>query len=480
VQPMSYRLLSILMPLYNERATVDLAVEQVMEARLPEGLDRELIVGDDGSSAGSAEVLEPLLERYRPRIKLVRQNRNRGKGAAINLALQHATGDICIIQDADLEYDPGEYGKILRPILEGNADVVYGSRFLSSDYRRVLYFWHAVGNRLLTLLSNMATNLNLTDMETCYKAAKSSIIKTIPIRSRRFEVEAELTSKFAKRGCAIYEVRINYRGRTYEEGKKVTWWDGVKTLVTILYFWLVDDLYRERYGHAILHRLDQTRHMNRWMFDRIKEFAGDAILEVGAGIGNLTRHFLPRHSFVASDIDPLYLDLLKNRFAGRRNFQVIPLDLANGEGFGPLAGRFDTVVCLNVLEHIEDDRRGLENIFSALRPGGRAVILVPYGQWLFGSLDRVLEHKRRYGWRDLTGKCQAAGFEIEKWFYFNKVGLFGGILNSLVLRKKSFSKIQLKLYDSLIWLWRWVDRLPLLPGLSIVAVVTRPSGGAAK
>src|SRR5690606_14631959 len=155
---------------------------------------------------------------------------------------------ISLIQDADLEYDPHDYPALLQPILDGDADVVYGSRFVPGPRRRVLYFWHALGNKWLTILSNLFSNLNLTDMDTGYKAVRTDIPKSIPIRCNRFGLEPELTAKLAKRGCRIYEVAISYRGRTYQEGKKITWWDGVKAMAVIFYFWLVDDIYEEQYG----------------------------------------------------------------------------------------------------------------------------------------------------------------------------------------------------------------------------------------
>ena len=463
------------MPVFNEQYFVEQIIDQVLNAPLPPGIERELIIVDDGSSDDTAAILARITSAHPETIQLYFHPANQGKGAAVRTALQHATGDICIIQDADLEYDPRDYQKVIQPILDGDADVVYGSRFFTSDRRRVLYFWHSLGNRFLTTLSNMLTDLNLTDMETCYKAVRSPILKSIPIRSNRFDLEPELTAKFAKRGCRIYEVPISYRGRTYEEGKKITWWDGVRTVWKIIYYRLVDDIYDDLYGHAILYRLSQTHHFNRWMVDTVKPWIGKTVLEIGAGLGNLTTKLIPRQFYTASDIDPLHLDYLRSRFGSYKWMEVREIDLGNPADFEPIQERFDTIVCLNVLEHIQEDEQALENMYRTLVPGGVAIILVPQGQWLYGSVDRIAEHCRRYSRRELTEKCERTGFTVEKIFSFNRVSLLPWFVNTCILQRTNFSKVQLKLFDSLIWLWRRIDRFLPLPGLSLIVVAQKPA-----
>jgi len=217
--------LSVVMPVFNERATLRTVVERVLSA----GLEVELLCIDDGSTDGSREILSDLEKRYREMRVLV-QPRNMGKGAALRRGIQEATGDYVIIQDADLEYDPSNYRSLLEPLEAGQADVVYGSRFVGSGPHRVLYFWHSVGNRVLTLISNMITNLNMTDMETCYKVFRREIIQVIPLEEDRFGFEPEITVKIAKRQLRVYEVGISYWGRTYAEGKKIGWKDGLRAL----------------------------------------------------------------------------------------------------------------------------------------------------------------------------------------------------------------------------------------------------------
>jgi len=217
------------MPVYNERHTLATVVERVLAL----SLDIELLCVDDGSGDGSREILTEL-EGIHPQLRVLLQPHNLGKGAALRRGIQESTGDFVIIQDADLEYDPTEYPTLLGPLLEGKADVVYGSRFLGGGPHRVLYFWHSVGNSILTLVSNCLTNLNLTDMETCYKAFRREIIQAIPLEEDRFGFEPEITVKIAKRRLRIYEVGISYWGRTYEEGKKIGWKDGFRALWCLL------------------------------------------------------------------------------------------------------------------------------------------------------------------------------------------------------------------------------------------------------
>ena len=217
--------LSVVMPVFNEERTVGEIVKLVLAQRPV----RELIIIDDRSEDGTWKVLEELAPTD-PRIRLVRHERNQGKGAALRNGIAKATAEVVLIQDADLEYDPAEYHLLLRPLLSGRADVVFGSRFAGQGEHRVLYFWHAVGNRFLTLLSNMATNINLTDMETCYKVFRREIVQALTIEEDRFGFEPEITAKVARSGARIFEVPISYYGRTYEQGKKINWKDGLRAL----------------------------------------------------------------------------------------------------------------------------------------------------------------------------------------------------------------------------------------------------------
>jgi glycosyltransferase involved in cell wall biosynthesis len=228
--------LSVLMPVYNEQETLREILDQVRAVEL-EGIEKEIIVVDDGSTDGSRDILRQ--EEEKGDLKIFYHQANKGKGAAVRMAIEHATGDIMLIQDADLEYDPRDYSVLIKPILEGRAEVVYGSRFLGGP-RKTMFFFHMVGNQLLTLFTNILYDTILSDMETCYKVFKAEVIRSIPLRSRRFELEPELTAKVLKRGHRIYEVPITYTGREYDEGKKITWRDVIPAFWTLLKYRFVD------------------------------------------------------------------------------------------------------------------------------------------------------------------------------------------------------------------------------------------------
>ncbi len=233
--PTSY-LLSVIIPVFNEKDTLIRIIERVREI----AITKEILIVDDGSTDGTSTVIRDTITGKFPDVKTFEHSSNRGKGAAIRTAIEQATGDYILIQDADLEYDPKEYFTLLAPILDGRADVVFGSRFLGGGAHRVLLFWHRLGNSFLTLLSNMCTNLNLTDMEVCYKVFKSEVLKNINLKSERFDFEPEITAKVAKKNYRIYEVPISYSGRDYSEGKKIGWRDGLQAIWTIIKYRFTD------------------------------------------------------------------------------------------------------------------------------------------------------------------------------------------------------------------------------------------------
>jgi len=237
-------LLSVVVPVYNEREYIREIIARILAVELP-GIERELILVDDCSTDGTRRILQELVGPVgraevaaagggKALVRVFLQERNQGKGAALRRGFAEAAGDILLVQDADLEYDPGDYPRLLKPLLEGRADVVYGSRFAGGEPHRVLYFWHSVGNRFLTLLSNALTNLNLTDMECCYKVFRREVLQQIRLEEDRFGIEPEVTAKIARLGCRIFEVGVSYAGRTYAEGKKIGWKDGLRAIWCIL------------------------------------------------------------------------------------------------------------------------------------------------------------------------------------------------------------------------------------------------------
>jgi glycosyltransferase involved in cell wall biosynthesis len=229
--------LSVVIPVYNEEKYISTTIQRVLDVKLEE-VSIEIVVVDDGSKDRTVEILHDLAAEH-PEIKVFQQPVNMGKGATLRRGFQEASGDIILIQDADLEYDPGDYPTLLKPILDDKADVVFGSRFLGGPHR-VLYFWHFAGNQFLTLLSNITTNLNLTDMETGYKVFRAEVIKGLPLKTNRFGFEPEVTAKIARRGWRIFETQISYFGRSYAEGKKIGWKDGFQAIYCIIRYWIAD------------------------------------------------------------------------------------------------------------------------------------------------------------------------------------------------------------------------------------------------
>lgn len=230
------QILSVIIPVYNEARTITQLLDNVVAAPLPDGVKMELVITNDCSTDGTEAVIQSYIAQH-PELKIAFQSHlmNQGKGAALHTCIASANGDFILVQDADLEYDPREYGKLLRPILEGHADVVYGSRFMGGNPHRILFFWHSIGNQFLTFLSNVMTNLNLTDMETCYKLFRSEFIKPLKLQEKRFGFEPEVTAKIARiPDVRIYEVGISYYGRTYAEGKKINWKDGLRAIYCIV------------------------------------------------------------------------------------------------------------------------------------------------------------------------------------------------------------------------------------------------------
>ena len=481
-KPMTRKKLSILIAAYNEEATIRTCLEAVLAAPIC-GLDREIIVVNDASTDETGLILEKMAREH-PEILPFKQEQNQGKGAAIRRAIKEASGDFAIWQDADLEYDPSDYPKIIQPILDDKADVVYGSRF-TGEVRKVLYFWHSAGNALLTLLSNVVNDLNLTDMETCYKAFRLDLLKGIPLESNRFGIEPEITAKVAKNRWRVYEVPINYNGRTYEEGKKIGWKDGIAA------FWFIFkygfSLNYADPGRTTLDALEHAPKLNSWMFATIKPWLGKRIAELGSGTGNITRWLktTPGAAVLATDYSTNNLDRLKGKFGQLQRVQIRKLDLTNSEDFRSLTEfQPDTIVCLNVLEHIEKDEEVLRQLYATLPLNCRIIFLVPRSKKLWSQLDVELGHFRRYERGELSGKMEKAGFTLEKEFTFNKAGTPSWFVGNSLGGQKTLKPWQGKLYNFLCPFFQAIENLQPWQGLSVIAVARKlpaaKSGAEAK
>jgi len=465
--------LSILVPLYNERYLVESSVSRLLSVQSDFIKEIEVIIVDDGSTDGSWETVQNMAGADR-RIKLFRHERNQGKGAAVRTALFHATKEICVIHDADMEYNPEDLPLLLRPFLGEGADAVFGSRYLDSPSRRVLEYRHSLLNKWVTLLVSWVTDFDLTDVETCYKMVKTRLLKSIPLHYNDFRFEIELTVKLAKRRTRIFEVPIRYLPRSHEEGKKIRFADGLLALLAVLQLSVVEDLYHPKaYGLKILHDMNQARRFNRWMADNLKPYLGERILEIRAGIGTLTNEFIPRELYVAGDINRHAIEFLRSYSVGKPYLRVHKIDACRPEDFLNFEEQFDTVLMVNVLEHVPDDRQALRNIYFALRKGGRAVLLVPQHPSLYGSFDKVLHHHKRYTREELIQACQETGFEIESVFDFNRFNVPSWFLNAKILQRKRFSRVQLKILETLMPFIRRIDRYLPWGGLSLIAIARK-------
>jgi len=439
----------------------------------------QVIVVNDCSNDNTYSILESykkevLHKNAKFEWKFINHEKNMGKGKAIQTALKEATCEITIVHDADLEYYPKDILRMIPLFVEQEADAVYGSRFAVHEYRRILMFWHQLGNKFLTFLSNLVSNLNLTDMETCYKAVRTELLKSIPIRSNDFRLEPELTIKLAKRNARFFEIPISYCGRTYREGKKIGWKDGVRAISAIFAFGFSDDIFIEdEYGGRILARLGRANKFNSWLAEIISPYIGHGVLEIGAGIGNITKQLIPRKGYCATDINVYYLEMTKKLMIDKPYLHVEYLDIDDIEGFLKKKAPFDTVICLNVIEHLTDDKRAMRNIADLLSNNGVAVIVVPRGQWLFGSLDRTLGHRRRYSENALGELSGYAGLKVEKIIPFNRISTIPWYINGRLLKKKTFGRFQIFIMNSLTPILKRIDRFVPLPSLSYIAVLRK-------
>ncbi len=323
-------------------------------------------------------------------------------------------------------------------------------------------------------LCNLVSNLNLTDVWTCYKAIRTPLFKSIPLVSNDFRLEPEITIKLAKREARLFEVPISYSGRTYAEGKKIGWRDALRALYAVLRFGLSDHIYvADEHGSQILARLARAPRFNHWMADVIRPFCGTRVLEVGSGVGNLSRELLPRAEYVASDVNPLYLRKLENLAADRPYLKSSYCDVNDLDSFPPSVGGYDTVICLNVIEHVGDDCKALMNIKAVLSETGRAIVLVPQGPWNFGTLDEVLGHQRRYTRQTLTDLARVCGLEIKNLIEFNRTGTIAWFLNGRILKRRSFGIGQIWMLNLITPIVRRLDSLLPVPPLSLIAVMGR-------
>ncbi len=463
--------LSVLVPLYNERWTIGPMLDRLLSS--PISLELEVIVVDDGSTDWGADVVATVAEQD-PRVRLIRSENNQGKGAAVRRAIREMTGDVAVVQDADLEYDPHELPRLLRPILAGHADAVFGSRFAGAE-RRALLFWHSLGNRILTIAANMLCDLNLTDMETCYKAVRADVLRELRLTSDGFDLEPELTCRLAQWGARIYETPVSYRGRVAADGKKTSMMDGLLALWRLAACRFFDTKFTDHTGMYVLRSCDRAKRYNRWLIRQAAPFMGQRLLEAGAGIGNLSQMLTERERLVLVDHDPLYVEMLRDRFAGRGNIAVLQSDLTE-PGFESQwqDEALDTILCSNVLEHLDPHEAVLKGYQRALRPGGHAIIIVPAEPSLYSPADKALGHYRRYTREGLEIVMREAGFITVHTKQVCKLGAAAWRFNGL-LGRKNLTPRQMLWFDRLWPIMQAADPLLPWPGMSLVCVGRKPA-----
>ena len=446
--------LSVVMPCFNEEATVATVIKRVLESPYT----GELIVVDDGSTDGTVEIVSSIDD---PRVRLFRQPRNRGKGAAIRRGFSLVSLPYVIIQDADLEYDPDDWHQVLAPLLRDEADVVYGSRFAGTGARRVLYFWHSVGNRALTLASNMMTNLNLTDMETCYKAFRLEVVRSLVIEEDRFGMEPEITAKVAVAGWRVFEVGITYQGRTYEEGKKIGWKDGMRAAYCIFVryapWWSGLRRRAKRAAEveldvshdellSTLDSLDDADNYADWVYEMVEPVLGSTVVEVGAGHGTFTRRLSKGRRVLAVEPANSAVDRLEQTVAGLDGAELLHGDLASV----PESIAADSVLFVNVLEHIDDDLGALRDARARLVPGGHVVVYAPALEPLYSRFDRAVGHVRRYRKKELAAVMDQAGLEVTTCRYVNAPGTVAWLLYAKLAGRTPTKRGPAMAYDRVV------------------------------
>ncbi|MDR1960192.1 MAG: glycosyltransferase family 2 protein [Planctomycetaceae bacterium] len=463
--PNSPLVLSILIPVYNEQSYLARIVERVMAASVPGNLQKEIIIVNDASKDQTSLVIQELCRKYHE-ISAFEQPVNMGKGAAIRRAIQEMTGQFAIIQDADLEYDPNDYQTVLKPLVEGLTDVVYGSRFATREMRRIVHYHHKLGNLFLTHLSNWMTGLDLTDMETCYKAFRSELVKSIPLRSNRFGIEPELTAKLAKRGAVFYEVPISYHGRNYNDGKKIGWKDGISAIWTIFKYRLIDDCYDEQNSKNVLQKLNHVQNKLKQIGKIISAYCGTQIIEMGSGEGLISRYLPQRKKLTLTASNSADLRILENQFEGNQTTDVQKLDPYSETEVESIAEKrkYDTVVLYNIPNNKEERKKFFFRIKKLLQPGGKVLLVLPQYRILSCYLEKESQDDIRYSQKEVKTFLIDCGYKIVTQRSFDFSSFLLRFFNFTLLRKRNVRKIQLKIYNSLLpWVAALEHCLPL-PG----------------
>jgi glycosyltransferase involved in cell wall biosynthesis len=464
--------LAVLIPVYNEIHSIEAVIHRVLASPVPIAL--RVYVVDDHSTDGSGAVLDRLAATE-PRLIVLHHPVNRGKGAAIRTAIAAAEGEFAIIQDADFEYDPNDYPRIVAPLLRGDAEAVFGSRYLNGSERRVLGYWHSMGNALLTTAFNIVHNLHLTDMETCYKAMPLTLLKNLRLTCDRFGIEPEIAARLIALRARILEVPISYNPRAYQDGKKIGWRDAIEALYLIIkfkYFDVVPCIDAGMVRHLAMASAPRYQHT---VARALYPFLGKRVLEVGAGIGNMARH-LPRGiQLVLAEPISEYRRQLAAGFNYRGQVTITDRDVLTTEGAAwAKQVQADTILCINQLEQVHDDKAALDAIASAVAPGGRVILLVSAQAFLYGSLDAALRRHRRYRADTIAALARAVGLDIAHQQWLGKLALVGWYLEGKVWRRPFFAPRSVAWLDVLSSVMARLDSYLPWNGLSLLVIAQKP------
>ena len=457
----TFATLSVLVPVYNESRTLETIADRILCS--PVDLDLEVVMVDDGSADESWEIMQRLADAD-GRIKVIRHPHNRGKGAAIRTAIDAMTGDIAIVQDADLEYDPAEFGKVIGPILSGHADAVFGSRFAASQVRRVLFYWHSLGNRFLTWLFNIFNDLNLTDMETCYKAVRADVLKELRLESDRFGIEPEVSTRLAQWGARIYEVPISYFGRTYAEGKHIGWRDGLQALWLIVKYRFFDTEYSQT-GEGSEVSLGKARAYAAWVLERMSPDLDSSVVEFDAGVGNYTRLLLRARDLTVVERNPRLVGALRRRFGRSPHVRIVEGSPEVSLGLDATA---DLVLSFNGLSTAGDPARWLDGAKRILKPEGTLKLLVPAHDELASPVDSTMRNRRRFSESELRRILSDSGFAVQAVEEFNRLGAIGWRVSG-AMGLTRVGSWQARMFGLVVPVARVLDGALTTRGLSLIA-----------
>ena len=465
--------LAVLIPVYNEVYAVENLIQRVLAA--PIEMDLRLFVVNDASTDGSGAVLEKLAAQD-TRIQVLHHPINRGKGAAIRTAIAAASGDFAVIQDADHEYDPNDYPQILAPLVRGDAEAVFGSRYLNGAERQVLGYWHSRGNGLLTTFFNIVHNIDLTDMETCYKAMPLTLLQSLRLTRERFGIEPEIAARLAMLRARIIEVPIRYSPRSYQEGKKIGWWDALDAFYLVLKFKYLDVIPCIDTGMVRHLAMAEAPRYQAALAESMQPFLGQRVLEVGAGIGNLATHLTSAPELLLAEPTSAYRRQLVAVISYRSNVSLVNHDVfsAAGQAWAQAVQPPDTIVAVNQLEGLADDEQGLKILSDLVAPGGRLIFLVPCHPFLYGRLDQALKRQNRYRAHEFCDLVRQAGLQIESQKWLGKLALVGWFIESKIGQRQFFEPKSLALLNLFAPLMKMLDRFLPWPGLSLFVVARRP------